>query len=85
LDESVEVLLFTPPAAVVVEADLSAIELTHGWIAPVGQLNAEASDLAAEQSVGALDGLWQPEAITRRTNRDRITHFGLDFHDVTHS
>jgi hypothetical protein len=85
LKEVIEVLLFAPPAVVVVIADFSAIELADGGITPLGQLHAEAGDLAAEQSVRALDGRGQSEAIAGSSDRCGVSDLRSDFDNVAHT
>jgi len=56
--------------------------LADGHITPIGQLDAQAGDLAAKQSVCALDGLRQSETLAGSGDRCRVPDFGFNFYNM---
>jgi hypothetical protein len=82
LEEAIEMLLLAPASAEVVVPDFASFELAHSGIAPIRQLDAQTSDLAAEQSVGALDGRGRSEAIAGSRDGCGVSDFGLNLNDV---
>jgi monoamine oxidase len=84
LQEAIQLTLFAPATAIVVVAGLARLHVEHSGVSPAGQLDDHAGGRAAEQLCGPLSWCFQLETLARGTDRDCISDFDSDFHDMAH-
>jgi len=84
LQESIQVLLVTPPPTVVVEGDLRGGNIADDWKAPIWQPHRPTHGRTAEQLRLAEDRLRQCQSTTGRPDGGRISNFCLNLNNVRH-
>jgi len=82
LKEAIQMYLFAPPAAKVVELQLAGTKIGDHGVLPVGQPDGQARDFAAKEPGLAFDWLGQAQAFAGLTDGGSITNLGLNGHDV---
>ena len=82
LQKPVEVLLRTPSSAVVVKLDSARLELADCRVFPVGKLDRQARNAAAEKLRGSLDRRRQRQPVAGGPDRFRIPDLGFDVDNV---
>ena len=60
------------------------LAVDHDGVLPAGELDGQASDVAAVEPRGALDGLRQSEPLTSGLDGRRVADFRLDRDNVRH-
>jgi hypothetical protein len=82
LEQPVELLLIAPAATKVVEPNLGRGRVDNDRIEPIGKLDDEPGNFAAEQRGGAVDRFGQAEPAARCSDRVTITDFCFDANNV---